>query len=85
MIKKSKYGSMTLEESISISIDVHDVTNFILYHATSHDLMFIKSELGYDTSSTTSVVDDMKRLVCEKAMNKYSLEELENMLNLSYF
>jgi hypothetical protein len=47
--------------------------------------MFIKSELGYDTPSTTSVVDDMKRLVCEKAMNKYSLEELEDMLNLSYF
>ena len=85
----SKSGRMTVTETIDVDCDVtiyvDDVIEFIKHHATDSDLQQISNHVrGIETKALKTIVDVMKHQLMLKAMDKYSLEELETRLEMNY-
>lgn len=85
----SKSGRMIVTETIDVDCDVtiyaDDVIEFIKHHATDSDLQKISNHVrGIESKSLKTLVDVMKYQLMLKAMNKYSLEELESRLEMDY-
>jgi hypothetical protein len=74
------------EVEVDVTIDVTDVVDFIEDYASQSDLKEIRKCLNLESPlPTDTLVDTMKLDLFKKASEKYSLEQLEEMLNLQYF
>jgi hypothetical protein len=73
------------EVEVDVTIDVTDVIDFIEDYASKSDLDEISNVLNITPPQMRStVVDVMKLELIKKASVKYTLEELEELLNLQY-
>jgi hypothetical protein len=73
------------EVEVDVTIDSTDVIDFIEDYANESDLKEIRKSLNLESPLPTgTMVDVMKLELFKKASEKYSLEELEEMLNLQY-
>jgi hypothetical protein len=74
------------EVEVDVTIDVTDIIDFIEEYASESDLKEIRKSLELESPLPTgTLVDVMKLELFKKASEKYSLEQLEEMLNLQYF
>lgn len=90
MSNRPRRGRMTKtdwhEVEVDVTIDVTDVIDFIEDYATKDDLDMVRNTLKMEAPLPTgTLVDTMKLELFKKASEKYSLEQLEEMLNLQYF
>jgi hypothetical protein len=89
---KNRRGKMTKCDyqsiDIEVTIDIDDVCEFIEDYATSSDVKSIQAALrsAYDEvpSPNRTLIDDMKTRLFIKAHQKYTLEELEERLEMTY-
>ncbi len=73
------------EVEVEVTIDSDDVIEFIEDYANKEDLREIRKSLDLEPPLPTStIVDVMKLELFKKASEKYTLEELEERLNLQY-
>ena len=82
-------GRMTKSDEhwveVDVTVDVSDIVEFIEDYASPTDLKEIRETLSVESPLPTgTMVDVMKLELFKKASEKYSLEELEEMLNLQY-
>ncbi len=86
---RNRRGRMTKtdwsEVEVEVTIDSTDVIDFIEEYANETDLKEIRKSLALESPlPTDTMVDVMKLELFKKVSEKYSLEELEEMLNLQY-
>lgn len=89
MSNRPRKGQMTKSEwhevEIDVTIDVTDVIDFIEDYATRDDLEMVRNTLKMESPLPMStLVDIMKLELFKKASEKYSLGQLEELLNLQY-
>jgi len=85
-----KRGYMTKSEyqevDVEVEIDCSDVIEFIDHHAGEDDLNEIRGVLGVESSLPTGTMfDTMKLGLFKKASEKYTLEQLEELLDIKYY
>jgi hypothetical protein len=73
------------EVEVDVTIDSTDVIDFIEDYANESDLKEIRKSLSLTSPLPTgTMVDVMKIELFRKASEKYTLEELEELLKLQY-
>ena len=81
-------GSMSKTDyvDVTVDIDISDVIDFIVDYANEDDLEDIRGSLNEGTLlPTTTMVDVMKIDLFKVASEKYTLEQLEEMLDIKYY
>jgi hypothetical protein len=73
------------EVDVEVMIDVDDVIGYINDYASISELEQIRPHLTIDEPfPTKTLVDTMKVDLLRKAVEKYTLDELEGLLKLQY-
>jgi hypothetical protein len=93
-MKNTRGGTMYKEVDTEVIIEVDDVLAYISHYATEDEIKLIAKEListGYqlgklfkDTGLEGSLVREEKMLLLSAAFEKFSLEELEEILGTKY-
>jgi hypothetical protein len=79
---KSEYQEVDVE----VTIDVDDVVEYIKDYAGEHDLKEIRETLSVESPLPTgTLVDVMKLDLFRKVSEKYTLEQLEELLDIKYY
>jgi hypothetical protein len=74
-----------VDVDVDIVIDVYDVIEYIEDYADGYDIKRIEKSLDVVTSMPNDgLIDGMKNEVLKKASEKYTLEQLEELLNIKY-
>jgi len=75
----------SVDVDVDITIDVYDVIEYIEYYADRDDIKRIGKSLGTIMNTPNDgLIDGMKNEVLKKASEKYTLEQLEELLNIKY-
>jgi hypothetical protein len=74
------------EVEVDVTIDVTDIIDFIEDYANEFDLKEIRESLSAESPLPTgTIIDVMKLDLFKKASEKYTLEQLEELLDIKYY
>ena len=83
--------TVIVEADATVDIDIDDILEYINYEACSGDLDSIRDAIGEmdeddkeDKEERLSLIDDMKNRLLSSAFKKFTLEELEQKLGMTY-